>query len=202
MRVMILSIATNDILAFDKPADHPDQPHPVQYCAHLISSDTGEVLEQTMFYIRPDGWEVRPEMVERHGVMTSYAEDHGVPEAHMVHSFLLTLAEAQLVAGFNIDFHLRCARTAMIRAGMSKEDADAAAKKIDKVDIMRGCTPICKLPPTDKMMARGIKTFKPPTLPEATMGVLGIETPPVHDAQVSVAMASLLYLHLNPPTAA
>lgn len=199
MLTMILDVKTNDLVDFAKSAEHPSQPHPVQYCAKLIDADTAETMMEVNCYVKPTDWEVTPALVDRHGVTTEYAAEHGIPERDVVASFMLMAHEAHVIAGFNVDFHLRAIRTAMIRSGISKEDADSLAKTIVKVDIMRVCTPICKLPPTDKMMARGIKTFKPPTLPEATLGVLGIETPAVHDAQLSVEMATKLYLALNAP---
>lgn len=198
MRVMIFDVKTNADLLFDKPSDDPRQPHIVHYAAALIDSETGAILGREHAYVLPDGWSVADNVLARHGVTTEYADAHGIAERMAVTAYGMMVSKADRVAAHFVDFHLRAMRTAMLRAGMPRAEVDAKGKTVNKYDLMRVATPLCKLPPTEKMMARGVKAFKQPTMQEAARILLGEEFPDVADANVSVNTAMKLYLALNP----
>lgn len=198
MRVMIFDVKTNADLLFEKPSDDPRQPHIVHYAAVLIDSETGEIIDREHAYVLPDGWSVADNVLARHGVTTEYAETHGVSERMAVTAYDMMVSKADRVAAHFVDFHLRAMRTAMLRSGMPRAEVDARAKTVNKYDIMRMATPLCKLPPTEKQMARGVEAFKQPTMQEVAYILLGEEFPDVADANVSVNTAMKLYLALNP----
>jgi DNA polymerase-3 subunit epsilon len=70
-------------------------------------------------------------------------------------------------------------------------------------DVMKMATPICKMPPTEKMMARGRKDFKSPRLEEAYRIMFGERMDGAHDAMSDVKATARLFFHIiNGGTAA
>jgi len=204
MKVLIFDTETTGLPLWSKPSDHPDQPHIVQFVGVRFDSETDEELEYFEMIAKPDGWVIPDGSFKIHGITTDRALEEGVPERHAVDAFLSMEHAANLVAGFNVPFDLRIMRIAMFRAGISKEACDehALTMRPKVYDVMPKCTPLCHLPPTDRMMAAGRKTFKPPTLSEAVSIILGEKMDGAHDARADVEATRRLWHRINKEQAA
>jgi DNA polymerase III subunit epsilon len=199
MRVMVFDTETTGFPLWSEPSEHPGQPHLVQYTGVLFSDQTRQELMFDTMIIRPDGWTIPPELTVIHGISQEQAMDEGVPERNAIDAYRAMAAAAELVSGFSIAFDLRIMRIAMLRCGISKEQAHHLTDRLRTLDLMPSLTKRCKLPPTDKMMRAGRKTFKTPSLAEAIQCVFGEKLDDAHDSRADVLATMRLYLECQAP---
>lgn len=197
MKIMCLDTETNGLPRFDRRSDHPAQPHLVEYTAMLIDHDTQQELEFESTLIRPEGWRITEELTDIHGISHDEAMARGIPERIAVQMHLAMLKKADLLIGYNVRFDKRILRIAMLRCGITREICDEVCVTTPEHDVMRSATPVCKMPPTDKMMAAGFKTFKNPTLTEATKIIFNEDLEGAHDSRIDVLATIRLYRHLS-----
>jgi DNA polymerase-3 subunit epsilon len=195
MKVMIFDTETTGLPAWTQPSDHPSQPHLVQYTAVLFSDRSRMELAYDTMMIRPEGWTIPEEAIAKHHITTEQALEEGVPLREAVHAYRTMRAQADMISGFNVEFDLRIMRIAMLRCGFTKEECEE--RTLRKHDIMRQVTPMCRIPPTDKMMAAGRKTWKSPTLAEALKIMMNETLDDAHDSRADVVATMRLYLHVN-----
>ena len=198
MRVLVFDTETTGIVNFKLPADHADQPDIVEIAA-LMMTGPDTVVDELETLIQPDGWSLSPELTALHGITDEMCDEQGVPIADAVTELVRLIDRADVVCGFNVDFDLKLVRGVCRRLGM--DDRYLAIKR-KKFDCMQKCRPLCKIPPTDKQMARGIKAFKTPSLKEAGEIMLGIDLSEAHQAMVDVRATAALYWKLNGQTPA
>lgn len=202
MKIMVFDTETTGLPLWKEPSEHPDQPHLVQYTAMLCEGSPENELDYCNLILRPDGWTIPEEVAKLHGITQEIALRDGVPEAEAVGAFLLMADKADLVCAFGIDFDMRLMRIAMLRNGIDKQNSNSIVQRFRTHCVMRQATPLCKLPPTDKMMASGRLTFKTPNLTEAVKCLLGEDLEGAHDSRVDVLATTRLYFHMNPAKAA
>lgn len=111
------------------PSGGDSQPHIVQIAAILAHNETGDVQSVFEAIIRPDGWEIPPEMTEIHGISQEMALDVGVDEKTAVQTFLEMRADWPRVA-HNRTFDQRIIRIALKRY-FSEADQEKWATKDD-----------------------------------------------------------------------
>ena len=198
MIVMLYDTESSGLPAWSSPSDDPSQPHVCQFTSVLFDDANGDELEYVDLIIRQE-WPVDPDAFAVHGITPEYSLEHGVPEHHAVQYFEAMIDAADRVAGFSIDFDLRILRIAMLRTRRAKGYCDLIAERANakKFDVMRKCTDLCKVPPTNKMMATGRKTFKQPSLVEAMQALFGEEMADAHDARGDVLATKRIYMHLK-----
>ena len=68
MKVMIFDTETSGLPLFDKPSDHPGQPHLVQYSAVLFSDVTRMEMAYDTMIVRPDGWIIPEQAIAKHHI--------------------------------------------------------------------------------------------------------------------------------------
>src|SRR5271168_3679443 len=102
MKLLAYDTETTGIPDYHSPSDGETQPHLVQLGSVLIDSDTKEELHATNFLIRPDGWEITPEMTAIHGITHERAMDEGIPEADATRVYQQLLNQADLRIGHNL----------------------------------------------------------------------------------------------------
>jgi DNA polymerase-3 subunit epsilon len=197
MNMMIVDVETDGIPLWHEPSDDPRQPHLVQYTAVLFDAGTGEEEEFTTLTVRPDGWTIPAELVAIHGITTEQATKEGVPLREVVNSFISMTARADLVAAYGIEFDLRIMRIAMLRCGFTKAQCGAHRDSMRTHCVQRQVTPLCRLPPTDKMMRAGRKTWKTPTLTEAVAILLHEELDDAHDSRADVLATKRVFMVAN-----
>jgi DNA polymerase-3 subunit epsilon len=204
MIVCAFDTETTGLPLWSEPSEDPRQPHLCQFTAVMFDDQSGEETEYVDMIIKPDGWTIPAELTAIHGISQERALEEGVAEIDAARRFYKMALSAERVTGYNVDFDIRILRIAMKRAGLGDETLDkfAAMLKAKKHDVMRLCTPVCKLPPTDKMMATGRKGFKSPSLTEAVKIILKEDLGDAHDARVDVLATIRLYQHFNPLKAA
>lgn len=202
MKIMFFDTETTGLPQWKQPSDHPSQPHLCQFTAILVDGAPEREIDYADLLVKPDGWTIEPDALARHGIALERLMADGLPERDAVDTFLRMRAKADLVCAFGIDFDMRIMRIAMLRHGMTKREADDLAAATTTHCVMRQVTPLCKIPPTDKMMAVGRKTYKTPTLGEAIKALFGETLEDAHDARADVLATSRLYFHVNKAAAA
>lgn len=198
MKIMFFDTETTELPEWKLPSEHATQPHLCQFTAILCEDRMENEIDYADMLIKPDGWTIPPELTKLHGISHERALADGLPEADAVGTFLRMTSKADLVCAFGVDFDMRIMRIAMLRHGHTKMACDEIARTITTHCVMRQATPLCRLPPSDKMMAVGRKTFKTPTLTEAVKALLGEDLDEAHDARVDVLATSRLYFLMNP----
>ena len=193
MRVLIFDTETTGIVNFKLPADHADQPDMVEIAAVMMTGpDT--VIDEFETLIQPDGWSLSPELTALHGITDDMCNEIGIPLAEALNYLVRLIDRADVVCGFAIDFDLKLVRGACRLNGMDDRYLSIKRKKFD---CMQKCRNLCKIPPTDKMMGAGFRSFKVPTLEEASKILLGLDLSEAHQAMVDVKATAALYWMLQ-----
>ena len=199
VRVMVFDVETTGLPNWGAPSEDPSQPHLCQYTAVLFDRQTGDELHYVDMIIKPDGWVIPDDMAAIHGITTELALATGHPEADAVAHFLAMAGKADIVVAYNINFDLRIMRIAMMRAGYAEDQCNEFRDRLKPKQrcAMVQATPLAKVPPSDKMMATGRKTFKSPKLSEAVQAILGETMDDAHDARSDVLWTMRLWQHMN-----
>lgn len=176
---------TTGLPLFSEPSEDPRQPHLVQLGACLVDLDTRKTLSTLDLIVRPDDWTIPEEVSAIHGITTEMAQDLGVSESMAVGMFMELWAEGRrLRIAHNEPFDARILRIALMRHE-STELADAW--KAGRAECTaKLSTPICALPPTDRMKAARRFHHKTPNLGEAYRHFTGRELDGAHSALVDV----------------
>lgn len=111
---LVYDSETSGIPLWKEPSGDPRQPHIVGLAGKVVNLDTREVLESMNVIIRPDGWDLSPEVVAVHGITMERAMDEGIPEAEAI-ELLLTLWAGRHLIGHNESFDRRMVRIAIKR---------------------------------------------------------------------------------------
>lgn len=190
---------TNGLPDFKLPADHPSQPRMVQLAMVLIETHDDDLgipahteLAAYEGIIKPDGWTVPDDVAAIHGLTTAICEERGVPVREALDRFNSFLDQAAEFLTFGVLFDSKILRGELRRAGLP----DRFGEKPEAC-VMRAATPVCKMPPTNAMMAAGRKTFKTPKLGEAHQILLGAALENAHDAMADVRGLIRVWAHLH-----
>ncbi len=184
---------TTGLPLFGEPSEDPRQPHIVQLAAQLVDLDTKAQLAGFDVIVRPDGWTIPDDVAAVHGITTERALQRGVSES-MALGMLLELwreAEPRTRIAHNETFDARIVRIALVRyedQGLADRWKAAPAQCTATMT-----TPLCKLPPTAKMLAAGRKHFKTPNLGEAYRHFTGNDLANAHTAGADVDACRVVY---------
>ena len=185
---------TTGLPDFKAPSEAAHQPHIVQLAALLVDLDTRHTIQSMDVIVRPDGWTIPDEVAAVHGITTEHAADVGIPERMAVEIFMELWAGRNRVA-HNQQFDARILRIALIRH-LDNEAADIwKAGTFECTAIM--ATPICALPPTDKMKAVGRFHHKTPNLGEAYRHFTGNDLQNAHSAMADVLACRDVYFAIK-----
>lgn len=196
-KALFFDSETTGLPLFSEPSEHPDQPHIVQLAGCLVDLDTRTTLASFDVIIRPDGWEIPAEVSAIHGITTEMAMDLGVPEAQAVDMFLALWGNRPRIA-HNESFDARIVRIA-IKRHLDMRDEKLLVQLSDEWKAgqaectARMTTPICRLPPTEKMRLAGRNTPKTPKLTEAYRHFFGEEFENAHSALADVRACMDVY---------
>lgn len=174
---------TTGLPLFNEPSEHPGQPHIVQLAAVLVDLDTRRQVASIDVIVRPDGWTIPAEVSAIHGITTEHAQLTGVSESLVLGMLLDMWSCAGVRVGHNEQFDARIMRIAQHRFDEAQIDAWKAGKA---ECTARLSTPVCKLPPTERMIAAGRKHHKTPNLTEAHTHLLGKPFEGAHSAMADV----------------
>ena len=188
MRTLFFDTETTGVF-FDHLTDLDEaQPHLVQLGALLHDSSGCEV--STVDLIVDPKVAIPEGATKVHGITNEVAHALGVPEVGAVGILQRLMASADVLVAHNVDFDLRVARVAMIRAGHQLR-----APRLVRC-TMAAASAIMKLPPTERMKAAGFDKPKPPKLSEAAQFFFGETHEKAHSAIHDVRMCARVYYEL------
>lgn len=199
MKVLCFDTETQSLPLWSEPSESPGQPHLCQLTAVLFDDPGGEEIEYLDRIVIQE-WPVAPEAFAAHGITPERSHAEGIPEALVTREWLALAEMADRIVGYNLPFDMRLMRIANLRAGRSKDTEDVFAAKVKPLlcDLQPKCTPLCKLAPTEKMMAAGRKTWKTPSLVESARILLDLDLgSDAHDSRGDVFATKLLYFYLR-----
>lgn len=201
--ILALKADTNGLPLYNKPSDDPGQPHIVSLAMVLINPATRDVADAFHEIIRPDGWDIPRTATNVHRIDVERARRDGISETDAVDAYRRFQSRALQQLGWTAHFDRRIMRIGMFRAGIPRDQIENIENRTPLIEVMTTCTAICKLPPSDKMMALGRKAFKQPTLAEAVREMLGAQMEPERTAMSDLSATLALYwktLPLREPT--
>jgi DNA polymerase-3 subunit epsilon len=199
--VLFYDTETTGLPLFKDPSDHPGQPHIVQLAALLVDPESRETIASMDVIVRPDGWTIPEEVAAVHGITTEIAEAVGITEKQAVETFIeLWRGPGRTRIGHNEQFDARIVRIAL------KRFVDTPGEVLPMSDEWKGApaectarmsTPICALPPTEKMVRAGFNKFKTPNLGEAYRHFTGRELQNAHSAMADVRACRDVYFAIQ-----
>lgn len=172
---------TTGLPAWDRPSEDPSQPHIIQLALIELDDDLAEQSARAVIVRPDDTWIMSPEAAAVHGIALERAMDEGIPAPEVFDMLDDAIGRATFIAAHNISFDARMVRIMAFRLG--KPDP-LEARKRDLYCTMTKAGGIMKLPPTARMVAKGLAKFKPPNLGECVRHFFGEELPGAHDAMV------------------
>lgn len=199
---------TTGLPLFNDPSEDPRQPHIVQCAALLVDLDTRTMIAGFDTIVRPDGWTIPDDVAKIHGITTERASAMGVGEAVMLNMLLDLWGCAEVRIAHNETFDARIVRIAAKRyfGDVAPEGCAGPIADIWKAGVAectaRLATPICKLPPTPKMVAAGRGHYKTPNLSEAFQHFFGKPFEGAHSASADVQACMAVYFAIEDATRA
>ena len=193
---------TTGLPDFKAPSEAAHQPHIVQLAALLVDLDTRQTIQSMDVIVRPHGWTIPDEAAAVHGITTERAADVGIPERLAVEMFMDLWNNRNRVA-HNEQFDARILRIALMRhqGNIFHSPSGKSVPDIWKEGraecTARMATPICALPPTDKMKAVGRFHHKTPNLGEAYRHFTGNDIQNAHSAMADVLACRDVYFSIK-----
>lgn len=192
---------TTGLPLFKEPSEHPDQPHIVQLAALLVDLDTRKEISSMDVIIRPNGWTIPDEVAAIHGITTAHAEAVGIEEVTAIDMFMaLWAGPGRLRIAHNEQYDARIMRIALKRFYDKPEHVLPISDtwKEGKAECTaRLSTPLCALPPTEKMKAARRFHHKTPNLIEAYRHFTGRELENAHSAMADVMACRDVYFAIQ-----
>lgn len=176
MLYLFFDVETTGLYDFKAESSAAHQPRIVQLAA-LLTNDEGYEVASLRTHIKPDGWTVPEEASKIHGFSTEDCEAAGIPMQSALTVFNGMKAAAGARVAHNISFDKVMLAREAVAYGIEHDSGN-----IESFCTMQMAKPICKIPPTEKMMAAGFKSFKSPNLQEAYRHFFGRDFDNGHDA--------------------
>lgn len=192
---------TTGLPLFKEPSEHPGQPHIVQLAGCLVDLDTRKEISSMDVIIRPDGWTIPDDIAAIHGITTEHALEVGITEKTALDMFMeLWAGPGRTRIAHNEQFDAR-----IIRIGLKRffDEPDHALPVSDEwKEGTSDCTaklstPICQIPPTDKMVKAGFNKFKTANLREAYRHFMGCDFENAHSAMADVRACMAVYFAIK-----
>lgn len=179
-----------------KMSDLDNWPRVIQLGWQVRDKD-GNVLKETDYLIKPDGWEIpsienlvakglseaeatkESEFWRKHGYTTEKNEEAGVPMPEVLDDFLSDYNRCMYLIAHNIVFDHNVLGSEMLRYGKR------GARKLDRICTMEAGTNLCKIP---SPYGRG--SYKWPKLEELHRKLFNEEFDGAHDALSDVRACS------------
>ena len=169
------------------PSDDPAQPHAIQLAAKAMRLETKEVIGQMSRIVKPEGFVIPQFIADLTGVTQERAMDEGVSRKDAIDEFIALCDTTDVMVAHNDPFDRKIMRICLVREyGREKAEDWYCKEGRGFFCTMKAATPICKIPPTGKMVAAGFDKFKPPKLEEAYQFFFGKKPEVCHDAMADV----------------
>lgn len=190
MTILFFDTETTGFTREGSAPTHPDQPYVVQLACQL-TDDAGDILGGFSFIVKQVG-PIPPQAAAVHGISDEVAAKFGVEPGFAMRAFEHLLARADLVVAHNIRFD-----KLVVEAAMSRHSGQLWMLDKPRFCTMEAATPICNLPPTERMMAAGRKGPKAPKLEEAVRHFFDEPLDGAHDAMVDVIACRRVFFALK-----
>lgn len=182
--INVFDFETTGIPDWKQPSEAGHQPHIVEVAA-LLCDATGNIIDRYQAIVRPNGWEISPDMTAIHGISQEQAMDEGIPETEALEGFLAIHARASIRAAHNATFDDRIARIAIARYH-GKDLADSFKESTTKFCTCYESRPVLNLPGK-----------KLPTLAEAYKHFTGEDLVEAHRAMPDALACARVYFALK-----
>jgi DNA polymerase-3 subunit epsilon len=145
------------------PAD-PRMPHIIQLALAHRERSTGNIVNAATFLVKPehDYW-IDPKASAIHGITKTQIELQGIPASKALSIYRVFCSLATRRIAFNLKFD----DLLIFALAYRSEIKFTSMPQIEDFCAMEAAKPLCKIPPTEKMVAAGFTDFKPPRLDEA-----------------------------------
>ena len=200
--ILFYDTETNGLPLWNKPSEHPGQPHITQLAAELFDADSGRTLAFMDLMIRPEDWKIPPELEELTGITNELAARFGHSISNALRTFSLMWSEADLRVAHNESFDQRLVRIEAIRVLGVNHGFHEDWKNGPTFCTQSNSTSILNLPPTPKMVAAGRNHAKSPNLGEAYKFFTGKDLEGAHNAAVDLAACKAVYFGIQSHAAA
>lgn len=191
MTILFFDTETTGLPNKTKPLNHQDQPHVCQIGAILMDGQ-GKVRSEINLIIKPDGWVIPEEASNIHGITQPIAEQYGVAAKGALSLFYRLAETADCIVAHNAGFDKLLIEIMGERTGLQPKRPIFS----NLFCTMQKSTDIVKIPPTEKMKAKGMTQFKVPNLQEAFKHFFGKEFEGAHDAMADVRACRDVYYAL------
>lgn len=118
-RYLIIDTETSGLPDFAKPAEAEGQPR-LCSIALILADERGEEIGHGAehYLIKPDGWEISPEITAINGLTTERCEAEGVPITTVLARYTDLIERGHVVIAYNSQFDTKIMRGELRRAGM------------------------------------------------------------------------------------
>lgn len=193
--IFVYDTETTGFPLWSAPSEDPGQPHLVDLCGLLLTPE-GELVDVMEAMIKPAGWVISDEVAAIHGITTEIATINGIDEIQALAEFGKMHKRASLRVAHNIAFDDR-----IMRIGIKRYFGDAPAdrfKDAPKFYTAISAKPLCKCPPTEKMLNSRFKNqFKTPNVTEALKILCDEEMSNAHRARPDAEACAKIYFAIN-----
>lgn len=189
--ILAFDTETTGLPDFKARSADPIQPHIVQLALTMYADDGAEVDAKSVI-VRPNGWKITPELTAIHGISHERAMDEGISEETATSMFVMAQALCALRVAHNESFDRRILRIAMTRLELERDFIEYIESRAS-FDTCRAAQPIVNLPPTEKMVEKGMMGPKPPKLEECVRHFFGEGLSGAHDALIDARACARLY---------
>lgn len=165
MTIIAFDFETEDLIDFNKRSDDPSHPHIVSMALVRYAEDGTELSHRYVIAKPVNGSVSTPEAFKAHGLTEEQREAEGILEEHVIGLWLMAMARATLRVGYNTGFDLRMARITLTRYGFQRDVIEFIEKR-PSFCTMNKAKAIVNLPPTERMLAKGMNGPKSPNLGE------------------------------------
>lgn len=192
MLTLCIDAETTGVPARGEITSSPSYPHIVELAGLLL--DDGREVSSFDLVVKPDDWVIPDEAAAVHGIDQATALRRGVPLALAVAAYTNLRAVADEIAGHNVVFDLGIVGAAIYRLGRNPSHPGPTVV-VCTADLGAD---VCRLPPTEKMIAAGrANQFKRPTLSELYRNLFGEDFDSAHTALADCRAAARCLFELR-----
>jgi DNA polymerase III subunit epsilon len=194
MRILVFDTETTGFPLWKDPSDHPAQPHLVELALGAYDEHGTELFADS-WIAKPDGWRITPELTAIHNIANDHALEVGIPESVLAQHFAGMIDKADVVVAHNLPFDRRIMRIALLRAGYPRTQIEAY-ERVTGFDTCNRSTALVKAPPSEKMLAYGMRWSKSPKLAECIEAFFGETMEGAHDGLFDMRACARVFFHL------
>jgi DNA polymerase-3 subunit epsilon len=188
MKVLALDTETSGLPRFDIPAEDPSQPRICSLGYVLFDPEAEDADLACYDLVKPDGWQIPPVVTRVHGLTVERLAKEGRPIHDVLNNFMVAWELCDRITGYNLAFDLKMLRGELRRDGRPDRHADKP-----EICCMQASAPLCRIAPTDRMLAAGYRRSKMPKLAEAYQLLLGKPYIGAHNALTDAQAVVELY---------